>query len=174
MRIETARRVEASGELVEGSGVRTQVVVCSTTFTELDRISQAVVIVHRVVEAPQFGPRFTSTPDPSRVMESVTIVGPGIDDEVLHRVADKLPTLARHAFTEAQSELDHGTRTLGASRVGKEVVKAADVYLAAVKADTSPLRAVMDELHLSKPTASRRIRAAKDAGLLPEKASDLR
>ena len=156
-----------------GENIEVQTIRCTTTFSDLPKVPQQVRIVHNVREAPAFGERFTSQPAPTRVMQSVTIEGTGIDDEVMHRVANLLPTLAQVAFAACQPGLDHEVRSLGASRVGKEVVRTADVYAAAVADRRSPLQAVMDELSLSKATASRRIRAAKDAGLLPERASEL-
>ena len=102
--------------------------------------------MHNVREAPAFGERFTSQPAPTRVMQSVTIEGTGIDDEVMHRVANLLPTLAQVAFAACQPGLDHEVRSLGASRVWQEVVRTADVYAAAVADRRSPLQAVMDEL----------------------------
>ena len=50
-----------------------------------------------------------------------------------------------------------------------EVERAASIYRDALEDGRLPLKAVMKELDLTKPTASRRIRAARDLGLIPEK-----
>lgn len=174
MKTRTERRVAG---VTEREDFELHHVYSVTTFSELPRLDQReVVIVHQV---PEF---FDVTPDgpvksaavSTEILRSVSVEGWGITDEDLHRVAELLPTLAQIAYAAAQPEMDHTAMAMASSRVGKEVLRAAEVYRAAVAQDTSPLKAVMDELNLSKPTASRRIRAAKDAGLLPEKASDLR
>ena len=47
-----------------------------------------------------------------------------------------------------------------------EVSRAAMIYREAVEDGKRPLQAVMKAMNLSKATASRRVRAAKDAGLI--------
>ena len=49
-----------------------------------------------------------------------------------------------------------------------EILRAALIYLGAVSYGRPPLQEVMERMGLAKATASRRIRAAKDVGLLPE------
>ena len=54
-----------------------------------------------------------------------------------------------------------------------EILSAALIYLGAVSYGRPPLQEVMERMGLAKATASRRIRAAKDVGLLPESVTAL-
>lgn len=95
-----------------------------------------------------------------------------ITDESLRRVAKRLPVLMSIA-TQA-SHPDVTGLDLVASDVGRETLEAARIVREAVERHDNPLQAVQQALNVSKATASRRVRAAKDAGLLPDKLGELR
>jgi hypothetical protein len=61
----------------------------------------------------------------------------------------------------------------GTGREGSEVARAAEIYRAAVLDGDPPIRRIVDEMNLSTATAARRVRKAKDLGLIPERADML-
>ena len=67
--------------------------------------------------------------------------------------------------TESKKRASVVSPTRGAK---DEILSAALIYLGAVSYGRPPLQEVMERMGLAKATASRRIRAAKDVGLLPE------
>ncbi len=109
-------------------------------------------------------------------VQRVTIDGSMIDASKVAKVAEQLPRLVAHAYAEAAPgvpsvvQADMVSLAAGAADRGipAEVAKAAAIYRQAVEEDRLPLQAVMKALSLSKPTASRRVRAAKDLGLIPD------
>lgn len=96
----------------------------------------------------------------------------GVTADHLRRLADLLPQLTELTYSATSFSATPGMR-LFASEAGRDVIEAADLYRKAVAEGRSPHDAIMAQQNVSKATASRRIRAAKDAGLLPEKASQL-
>lgn len=139
--------------------------------------------------------RFTElgggTPDVSLIFDRLIFEGGsvegGVDRVVIEgsmltavhvaSVAEALPRLVALAYGAVAPEVPAFVQTdmvdlaVGAVDGGiqAEVVRAAAVYREAVQDDRLPLQAVMRALNMSKPTASRRVRAAKDLGLIPEK-----
>ncbi len=69
----------------------------------------------------------------------------------------------------ALEEISNALHKAQHATIPGKVERAASIYLEAMEDGRLPLKAVMKELDLTKPTASRRIRAARDLGLIPEK-----
>ena len=93
---------------------------------------------------------------------------------MLWRVAKRFQTLVTMAYKASHPDLVPGVDLIGGSVVGRETLFAAQIVKDAIERHENPLQAVQEQLNVSKATASRRVRAAKDAGLLPDKLGDLK
>lgn len=109
-------------------------------------------------------------------VDRVEIQGSMLTGAQVASVAEAMPRLAALAYGAVAPEvpafvqIDIVALAVGAADGGipAEVARAATVYNEAVSDGRLPLKAVMKALQLSKPTASRRVRAAKDLGLIHE------
>lgn len=104
----------------------------------------------------------TVTSEPSRAVTA----------EDLSRVGRELPVLT--AVLAALMQAERTAAVAASGETGDELARVAGIYERAVESHQRPVLAVMQELNLSRPTANRRIRAAKDLGLLPERVGELR
>lgn len=103
----------------------------------------------------------------------VAILGAMLTSRDVEKVAKRLPGLTATAI-QAVSPAEDDELAVTVMTAGKdagipsEVAQAALIYMRAIDEGRRPLQAVMKDLHLTKATASRRVRAAKDAGLIAE------
>jgi hypothetical protein len=103
---------------------------------------------------------------------SITVQDGGelIDDEGLRWLAASLPGLMGFLGTRAPlvgSDTAKVAAVKASGPEGEQLVRVADAYMRAVRAGTRPVVAVERELGLTKTTANRRVRAAREMGLLP-------
>ncbi len=105
-------------------------------------------------------------------VDRVEIQGSMLTGAQVASVAEAMPRLVALAYDMVALTVgyDMVALTVGAADGGipAEVARAAAIYNEAVSDGRLPLKAVMKALQLSKPTASRRVRAAKDLGLIQE------
>lgn len=109
-------------------------------------------------------------------VERIVVEGSMLTAADVERVSEALPRLVALAYGAVSPDVPSLVQTdmvdlaAGAADRGiqAEVARAAAIYRQAVEDDRLPLQAVMKALNLSKPTASRRVRAAKDLGLIPD------
>lgn len=110
-------------------------------------------------------------------LEGVSVTGADLTARRMAEVMRLLPYLTLSAVEASGHEpgQDEVYRTLeGLGDRADDIACTVSAYRRAVLRFEPALTAVMDECSLSKATASRRIREAKDLGLLPERVADLR
>lgn len=141
--------------------------------------------VRHTVTFTEIGPEI---PDVTLILDRLEFDGGSIDSGITRvviegsmltavqvaEVAQIMPRLVAMAYNAVAPELPAFVQAdliAGAQDVGisGEIARAASIYRDALADGRLPLKAVMKELNLTKPTASRRIRAARDMGLIPEK-----
>ena len=91
--------------------------------------------------------------------------------EVLREIADELPGLMKYMADETgwglTDEMSASDAVAATGELGDELARVAETYKRAVADRKPPVVMVEQELGLSKATANRRIRKARDLGLLP-------
>jgi len=90
--------------------------------------------------------------------------------EALREIADELPALMSYTAHEARlvtDEMSMSDAVAAAGAAGDELARVAETYKRAVEQMKPPVVMVEQELGLTKATANRRIRKARDLGLLP-------
>jgi len=94
-----------------------------------------------------------------------------VTTEALREIADQLPALMSYTAHEAafglRDEMSMSDAVAAAGQRGDELARVAETYKRAVEQMLPPVVMVEKELGLTKATANRRIRKARDLGLLP-------